>query len=71
MGELNPDFAVECLCVKKYFKYRHWLDFLTLPYFTMLPSKKSAQTPVFIAFNDEISPGKSWFKLKNTLPDSH
>jgi len=26
------------------------LDFLILPYFNMLSTKKSAQTPVFIAF---------------------
>jgi len=47
---LTRIFQLKSITRKKCCKYKRLLDFLILPYFNMLSTKKSAQTPVFIAF---------------------
>jgi len=47
---LTQILQLKSITRKKRCKYKRLLDFLTLPYFNMLSTKKSAQTLVFIAF---------------------
>ena len=52
MSQINSTQILQLKSItrKKRCKYKRFLDFLTLLYFNMLSTKKSAQTLVFIAF---------------------